>query len=143
MSQTKTRSSSQGTPSNASIFGKEANNQKKQTSTNNLVKNISITSPTPVEHACGKCDRGCPDGSEAIQCDLCNVWFHRVCTPLTPSEYQALSRGNECLMFACPICRDHHGKENRLRSEKTNLIKESQRVEARVDGRSGRGHQEE
>ena len=38
------------------------------------------------QYFCGKCVFEYQEGEEWIQCDICNVWYHRVCAGLESDE---------------------------------------------------------
>lgn len=47
--------------------------------------------PGPVKDACVVCAKGCRKNQKAIQCDLCDQWFHAKCIDMKASEYNTLS----------------------------------------------------
>ena len=39
------------------------------------------------EHLCGKCERQVADDHEAVQCEVCELWFHIVCEKIPYQVY--------------------------------------------------------
>lgn len=54
---------------------------------------------------CGQCKMGPDGGSEWIQCDTCDTWFHSKCSGLDPSIHEKLSEV-KYLLFRCKLCYD-------------------------------------
>lgn len=46
--------------------------------------------PGPVKDPCLVCSRGCRKAQKAIQCDICDQWFHAKCIGMKASEYNQL-----------------------------------------------------
>ena len=60
--------------------------------------------PGPVKHPCTDCSKPVKSNQKAIQCDFCDLWIHLKCTKLTVSEYNLMSKSNDC--FYCECCED-------------------------------------
>ena len=60
--------------------------------------------PGPVKHPCTDCNKPVKSNQKAIQCDFCDLWIHLKCTKLTVSEYNLMSKSNDC--FYCECCED-------------------------------------
>ena len=43
-------------------------------------------------------------GEDAILCQWCSKWEHRVCADLSTSEYDVLSNSSNKIMFFCSVC---------------------------------------
>ena len=108
-----------------------SNKQARKTKQSKLV---DMQTQTKDKIQCGKCDNECMENSESIQCDLCNVWFHQACTPLNPSEFKTLVKGNQCLLFACPQCAEHNGKENRRFGMLEDRVKIIEKQAVQIEG---------
>ena len=52
--------------------------------------------PGPVKHPCTDCNKPVKSNQKAIQCDFCDLWIHLKCTKLTVSEYNLMSKSNDC-----------------------------------------------
>ena len=68
--------------------------------------------PGPVKDPCAICQKGCRQNQKAIQCDLCDKWFHAKCIGMNNTKYRELSNPSmswqciKCLFPACdsPVC---------------------------------------
>ena len=61
------------------------------------------------EYPCGKCKRECVSNIACIQCSVCDVWYHHVCTNLSDEEfisnyYFFCSRDCEVAIFPFYYC---------------------------------------
>ena len=97
-----------GRPGSQSAASPIPNNKKASMSqaTNNL-KSVS----------CGKCKNEILEledikdpNDESIQCDTCNMWFHRQCSELINSEFDFLNKCDKSILWKCKDCLTRHGQ---------------------------------
>lgn len=55
---------------------------------------------------CGssKCSKKIKPSNKAVQCEICEIWWHMECTDLEESEYDVLSKGSSCIHWFCEGC---------------------------------------
>lgn len=58
--------------------------------------------PSFPEFPCGTCHKDCPWGSEAIQCDGCDTWYHQQCVSMQTHIY--VYYGNHSDSWDCHNC---------------------------------------
>ena len=74
---------------------------------------------------CSKCSRNVRANSKAIQCDICDLWFHASCEWISKERYNKLSEPDNEEVFFCSNCLNHElpfGLENDKIFEQTNSI---------------------
>ena len=74
---------------------------------------------------CSKCSKNVRANSKAIQCDLCDLWFHASCEWISKERYNKLSEPDNEEVFFCSNCLNHElpfGLENDKIFEQTNSI---------------------
>ena len=52
---------------------------------------------------CAKCKKTGEPGSQWIQCDICDEWFHNACCGLPPDLITQITK-TKLLLFRCNIC---------------------------------------
>ena len=52
------------------------------------------------KYPCGVCSRPCKDNQPAIQCDSCNLWYHKKCLSMNTIVYKALENSS-CSWICC------------------------------------------
>ena len=52
---------------------------------------------------CAKCKKTGEHGSQCIQCDICDEWFHNACCGLPPDRIPQITKA-KLLLFRCNIC---------------------------------------
>ena len=58
------------------------------------------------DSSCTKCDKDIKRNQLAVQCDLCDLWFHKNCTGLSADAVKALSSAkSEGLNWNCKSCK--------------------------------------
>ena len=50
---------------------------------------------------CGTCDKTCKEDDKALQCELCDTWYHTSCEKISDDEYKMLKKdtGRKCPLF--------------------------------------------
>ena len=86
---------------------------KKGTNMNNLYLSLLLVTlshdvqvnpgPRPPKYPCGHCGKAVGWKQEAIQCDSCETWFHRVCTGMDKLHYQ-IHIEHESYSWPCLRC---------------------------------------
>lgn len=69
-----------------------------------------------IDFPCIICDEKC--GMDTIACDDCACWAHRTCVPLTPTQFQELSKKGRPFRCRRCVCDRSNGKFNYFRSLK-------------------------
>ena len=69
-----------------------------------------------IDCPCIICDEKC--GMDTIACDDCACWAHRTCVPLTPTQFQELSKKGRPFRCRRCVCDRSNGKFNYFRSLK-------------------------
>ena len=69
-----------------------------------------------IDCKCNSCEEVCvnypeKDEETSIQCDFCNLWYHRICSSITPTLWNALNK-NSNIMFRCDICVENKNTTN-------------------------------
>lgn len=62
----------------------------------------STLTSSPSEHTCGSCSQVVKESSNSIECGLCQIWYHVVCTNLTKSDLKTLSKPS--VYWYCEKC---------------------------------------
>ena len=100
-------------------------NKKNKTLSSNqkVVKNNdteSLKSSTSLNVLCKKCkhkvlelNEFTESKDESIQCDDCNMWFHRPCSDLSSNEFDFLLNCDKSILWKCNDCISTHGHENK------------------------------
>ena len=73
----------------------------------NFENRLKCDQGTMVKHAnclCGICNKKVTYRGYSIQCDSCDLWFHRKCSSLSLNEFRALSEEDP---WCCNICLNH------------------------------------
>ena len=84
-----------------------------------------------ISYKCNSCEEICVDIPEkdeetSIQCDFCNLWYHRVCSSITPTLWKALNK-NSNIMFRCDTCVENKNKSNDNFEAIKQLLEENQK----------------
>ena len=53
---------------------------------------------------CSVCENAVDEDEQAIECHVCKLWSHKLCTNLSDAEYRVLERGGESLLWQCNNC---------------------------------------
>ena len=102
----------------------------------NRVNNDEESPISQTGSACGSCEEICVDKPEkdedtSIQCDFCNLWYHRGCTNFTPSIWNQLNK-NENIVFSCDNCVINKSKSRDNLEAIKLLIEESQKENTKL-----------
>ena len=98
-------------------------NNNKTKNTNNNIK--------PIEIKCKICEEICIDNPSkndewSICCNICNHWFHRICTNITLSSWITLSK-NPNIHYICDQCVGNKAKSSSELSELKKIIEDNQK----------------
>ena len=104
-----------------------ATRKNSRSSKNNPLKVID----NQIETKCNHCGETCYDNppnkeNESIQCNNCDKWYHRACTAITPSMWEALS-GNKNIHFICDDCVDKERRQSNDLKELKSIIENNQK----------------
>ena len=79
-----------------------------------------FNNPTSLNVQCKKCNNKVLElneftesKDESIQCDDCNMWFHRPCSNLTSKKFEFLRNSHKSILWKCTDCNLNHGHENK------------------------------
>ena len=105
------------------------NKSKKGKGTNN--ENDNDTQQGPIGSVCSTCEEICVDIPEtddetSIQCDFCNLWYHRPCTNVPPSIWNGLNKAKN-IIFSCDSCVENKNKSKENFEAIKSLIENNQR----------------
>ena len=67
-----------------------------------LSGNVELNPGPTYKYPCGDCSRPCKCNQPAIQCDNCQVWYHKKCLQMNSKVYEALA--NSSLTWICCQC---------------------------------------
>ena len=67
-----------------------------------LSGDIEVNPGPCYKYPCSRCDKPVKSNQDGIQCDGCDLWFHRQCEYLSKSAYLSLSNSNEA--WLCSVC---------------------------------------
>ena len=100
---------------------------------------------TPVK--CKVCTKECldpaffnSDDDDSINCDVCNLWYHKTCTNTSSSEWETLKGRNENITFRCDDCLNLKAQNNNqiqifqqlLRENNDILLKRLEGLETKI-----------
>lgn len=54
---------------------------------------------------CGDCGKDVAPGSQALNCHICDLWFHIKCQKVSVSEYEFLEKTDESVQWFCKSCK--------------------------------------
>ena len=103
--------------------------KKKQT-----IKNVELNSKEGQSDSiacnCAACDEVClnhpeTDDEQSIICNVCNLWYHKGCTSLTPTAWRVLNK-NENIIYSCDTCVRNKGRATTDFEKIKNLIEQNQ-----------------
>ena len=102
----------------------------------NKVNNEEDTSTSQTSCICSSCEEICVDIPEkdeetSIQCDFCHLWYHRPCTNISPSIWNALDK-NDNIVFSCDSCVTNKAKSRDNLEAIKSLIEDSQKENAKL-----------
>ena len=60
------------------------------------------SNPGPVTDPCGLCLKTCRRNQRAIQCDMCDIWYHAKCVNMSKADY--LEQTDESKSWECNKC---------------------------------------
>ena len=63
---------------------------------------INLKHKVPTKQHCVTCHQDV--GDEAILCQWCSMWEHRICTNVSVKEYDVPSNNCNKIMFFCTVC---------------------------------------
>ena len=63
---------------------------------------INLKRKIPTKQHCVTCHQDV--GDEAIICQWCSMWEHRICASVSVKEYDILSNSCNKIMFFCIVC---------------------------------------
>ena len=89
------------------------------------------TKQAPQVEKCVTCKKEAK--KDAVQCQWCCKWEHRICAGLTQNEYNILSGSSEKIMFFCTLCYTKVAFALKVDSGTSALQQEQQNVNARLE----------
>ena len=58
-------------------------------------------------HVCPKCKKVCKENDPAVECGICNYWYHIKCGNMSEKLYDALQEDKtNIVLFTCPTCKE-------------------------------------
>ena len=95
-------------------------------------------STTATTYKCNACQEPCIDNPKehdelSISCDICNLWYHIVCTSITPQLWNALVKNDHHnFSYSCDECIDNKRTTSTDLTEIKELMEEHQRQNSRM-----------
>ena len=134
--------------SNSPLPTKKNSTSKQNQNVDKSNDNISNT-PNSLNVQCKKCNNKVLElneftesKDESIQCDDCNMWFHRPCSDLSSKEFDFLLNCDKSILWKCTDCILNHGHENKRLTAieqkldlMTNLLNNLGMIEERIMGK--------
>ena len=59
---------------------------------------------------CASCKLAYSEGDQAINCEMCNKWFHRTCIDMSVADYKVLTKICDSVKWFCRDCNPQVGK---------------------------------
>lgn len=94
--------------------------------------------PTSEEQLCGDCAQEVKEGSKALCCEVCDVWFHIQCQNLPDTIYEFMleSEEGEQLLWCCKHCKrgcvKFHSRLRKFESRLTTVEEKQNNQESEV-----------
>ena len=73
-----------------------------------------------VDSECPKCFMACEEPQKALQCYLCEKWFHNKCVGVADKAYEAIAKLDNNIEWVCATCKND---KHKLKTENSSLKK--------------------
>ena len=78
---------------------------------------------TVVDSECPKCFMACEEYHKALQCYICEKWFHNKCVGVADKAYEAIAKLDNNIEWVCATCKnDKHKLKTENLSLKKNIL---------------------